>query len=440
MSRRSVLAAGGHRVLGVAFLVLLLFFVWGTYAIFTKKFVDFVPVTLETSSIGLQLPALADVKIRGVIVGDVREIDSSGEGATLSLAIDPAQADIIPANATARIVPKTLFGEKYVDLQVPEQPSSESISADAVIEESEVAIEVEKVLSDIYPLLRTVQPAQVNYTLTAMATALEGRGEEIGRNLVILDDYLRRTNPKIPLLVDDLRKLGAVSEVYRDVVPEVANLLRNSVTTGETFVEKEQKIQAFFSDVAGFSSTSRDFLEQNGENIIRLSDQGAAQLPLFEKYAPEYPCLLRSMVDWTPTMESAYRGFTLHINLETIPRQPRGYGTGDAPAYADKGGPMSDADCQAASGYSQANLPGTRYAPPLQTGVDGSVNKRVAPFGATDAAGEVDVTSGFAGTGAERSVVNSFAGPVMGVASDEVPDVATLLLGPLTRGTEVTVR
>ncbi len=83
MSRRSVLTAGGHRVLGVAFLVLLLFFVWATYAIFTKKFVDFVPVTLETSSIGLQLPALADVKIRGVIVGDVREIESTGDGATL---------------------------------------------------------------------------------------------------------------------------------------------------------------------------------------------------------------------------------------------------------------------------------------------------------------------------------------------------------------------
>ena len=72
MSRSSILAAGGHRVLGVAFLVLVIFSVWLTYAVFTKKFVDFVPVTLKTASIGLQLPALADVKIRGVIVGDVR--------------------------------------------------------------------------------------------------------------------------------------------------------------------------------------------------------------------------------------------------------------------------------------------------------------------------------------------------------------------------------
>ena len=247
-----------------------------------------------------------------------------GEGATLTLAIDPDKADIIPANATAQIVPKTLFGEKYVDLQVPDSPSAETISADSVIEESEVAIEVEKVLSDIYPLLRTVRPADINYTLTAMATALEGRGESIGENLVILDDYLRRTNPKIPLLVDDLRKLGSVSEVYRDVVPEIANLLRNSVTTGETFVAKEQKIQALFSDVAAFSSTSKDFLEQNGDNIIRLGEQGAAQLPVFEKYASEYPCLLGSMTRLGP--DDGERLPRLHP-----PHQPR-----DDPAPAPR--------------------------------------------------------------------------------------------------------
>jgi phospholipid/cholesterol/gamma-HCH transport system substrate-binding protein len=432
MSVRSVLGGGGHRVLGVAFLVLVLFFVWATYAIFTKKFVDFVPVTLKTSNIGLQLPMLADVKIRGVIVGDVREIDSSGEGATLSLAIDPERASIIPANTTAMIVPKTLFGEKYVSLQVPPSPSPQGIAAGATIHQTEVAIEVERVLSDLYPLLRTVQPAEINYTLTALANALEGRGEEIGENLEILDDYLARTNPKIPLLVDDLRKLGQVSEAYNAVVPEIANLLRNSVRTGNTFVDKEAKITALFTDVASFSATSKDFLEQNGDNIIRLSEQGQQQLPLFAKYSSEYPCLLQSMVRWSPRMENAYRDYTLHINLETIPRQPRGYDVRDDPAYADDRGPMSNDACRDAPSYSQKDLPGTRYAPRLKTGVDYPMGKRVAP--------SYDLTSGYAGTTAERSVVNAIAAPAMGVSTDEVPDVATLLFGPLARGTEVSVR
>ena len=82
---------------------------------------------------------------------------------------------------SARILPKTLFGEKYVALQVPARPSARSIRAGDVISESRVAIEVERVLSDIYPLLRTVQPAQLNYTLTALADALEGRGDRLGR-------------------------------------------------------------------------------------------------------------------------------------------------------------------------------------------------------------------------------------------------------------------
>jgi hypothetical protein len=51
-----------------------------------------------------------------------------------------------------------------------------------------------------------------------------------------------------------------------------------------------------------------------------------------------------------------------------------------------------------------------------------------------------DLTSGYAGTAAERSVVDAIAAPVMGVPVDGVPDVATLLFGPLARGTEVSVR
>ena len=427
-----ILVAIEHRVLGVAFLVLLLVFVWLTYAIFNKSFTDYADVTLKSAKLGLQLPDRADVKIRGVLVGEVTGARSTGDGVDLTLGLFPGKLSTIPSNVSARIVPKTLFGEKYVALQVPDQPSSQTIRAGDVITESEVGIEVEKLLSDLYPLLRTVQPAQINYTLNALATALDGRGERIGQNLEILDGYLKKTNPQIPLLVDDLRKLGQVSEVYREVVPEVANLLRNSVTTGNTFVQKEEKIQALFSDVASFSSTSRDFLEQNGDNIIRLSNQGQRQLPLFAKYSSEYPCLVQSMVDWAPSMESAYRGYTLHINLETIPKQPRGYEVRDDPQYTDSRGPISTGSCRAAPKYSQKNLPGTRYAPRLDDGVDYPVGKRVAPG--------FDVTSGFAGTTAERSVVNAIAASAMGVASDEVPDVATLLFGPLARGTEVSLR
>ena len=433
MSARSLVAAGGHRVLGVAFLALLMLGVYSTYAVFTKKFVDYVPVTLESSKIGLQLPMLADVKMRGVIVGEVREISTDGDGARLQLAIQPDKTNIIPANATARIEPKTVFGEKYVALQMPDRPMDERIASGDVIRESEVSAELEQLLRDIYPFLRTVQPAELNYTLTALATALEGRGEQIGNNMVVLDDYLKRTNPQLPALVEDLRLLGQVSEEYRQAMPELGRLLRNSVTTGNTLVAKEQKIHALFNDVASFSSTSKDFLETNGDNIIRLGEVSVPQLRLYEKYAPEYPCLLQGMSNWIPKMDSGWRGHALHINLETIPTQPTGYSPSDMPEYNAKNG----AHCETlpTPPYSQAN-PGPQ--PPMSA-VDDGVEDGHGKFAPRAATG-FDMTSGYAGTAAERSVVDAIAAPVMGVPVDGVPDVATLLFGPLARGAEVSVK
>ncbi|HJR40185.1 MAG TPA: MCE family protein [Nocardioidaceae bacterium] len=422
-----------HRMFGVAFLALLVFFGWLTYAIFNKQFTDYVKVDLLASKTGLQLPDNADVKIHGVLVGTVRDREVTDDGVRLSVGLDPDMVGVIPAGVTARIIPKTLFGEKYVALQVPAAGAGTHIEAGDVIEQSEVAIEVEQVLNDFYPLLRAVQPAEINNTLTAVSTALEGRGEQIGANLAVLDDYLKQVNPQIPALVEDLRLLSEVSDTYRQVLPEVARFLRNSVTTGNTFVAKEQKIQALFADVAGFSATSREFLEQHGDNIIRLGELGQAQLPTFAKYSPEYPCLLKGIVGAAPLQAEAFRGYTLHINLEVLPNQPRGYTPADDPVYGDKRGP----NCLdlPADPYSQANLPPVSIVPDLVDGVDEPTGKlRAAP------APGLELTSGFAGTTAERDLVNAIAAPVMGVPVDQVPDIGSLLFGPLARGTEVTLR
>ena len=428
-----------HRVLGVAFLVLLLLGVWFTYAVFNQSFTSYDKVTLLASKTGLQLPDRADVKLRGVIVGEVLGSEVTSQGVRLTLGLFPSKRTDVPADVSARIIPKTLFGEKYVSLQVPQRTSLsqvvDPIQPGAQIHEARVSFEIEQLLRDIYPFLRTVQPAELNYTLTAMATALEGRGEAIGHNMTVLNDYLKRTNPQIPGLVADLRMLAQTSDVYREAVPELARVLRNSVTTGRTFIEKEQKIQALFDDVAAFSSTSRDFLEANGDNIIRLGQLGARELPVYAKYAPEYPCLLDGIVRAIPRQDQSFRGKTLHINLEPLRKQPRGFGPQDKPIYGDKRGPENVSLCrQAINGrWGQQNLPPSSLVPNIKDGVDEPLGKeRPAPV--------FDLSSGYAGTSGERTVVNSVAAPVLGVSADQVPDVASLLFGPLARGTEVGLR
>ena len=122
-----------HKLLGVVFLALVVLAGYLVYATFTKKFTDYDRVKVETSVIGLQLPARADVKIRGVIVGEVLDMSATADGAELTLGLFPSQVHTIPGNVTASIVPKTLFGEKYVSLIIPDDPSASSIQALSLI-------------------------------------------------------------------------------------------------------------------------------------------------------------------------------------------------------------------------------------------------------------------------------------------------------------------
>jgi phospholipid/cholesterol/gamma-HCH transport system substrate-binding protein len=416
------------RLLGVVFIGILLLGVWLINAVFTQKFVSFDEVTLDTDTIGLQLPTRADVKVRGVIVGQVLDAESEANGAVLTLGIKPDKIREIPENVTASILPKTLFGEKYVELVVPSDASSKALTEGDRITQTQLPIEVEKVLNDIYPLLRAVQPAELNYTLNALAGALEGRGDDIGKNIETFDSYLKRMNPQIPALIEDLRLLSKVSGTYADVAPQIAETLRNTVKTGNTLLSREQKLNAFLKDVTAFSGTAKTFLDNNGSNIVRLGQLSEPQLQLLNRYSPEFPGLLRGLVDQAPNLASTFRGFVFHIDLITLPRQPRGYGAQDVPVLGADNGP----DCV---GLPKPPIP-LKNVPNLNDGVDGLKRgdaQRTAP--------QVDasLTGAAAGSG-QKAFFNALTAPVLGLAADDVPDLTTLLFGPLATGTEVSVR
>ena len=426
-----------HKVLGIVFILLLMAGIYGTYAIFAKKYADYDEVTLQTSKIGLQLPVRADVKIRGVIVGEVLGFDTTSEGAEVTLGLYPSQTDTIPANVTGAIVPKTLFGEKYVSLEIPGgTPSAEHIEAGATIERTQVSIEVEKVLSDLYPLLRTVQPAEINMTLNAIATALEGRGDELGENLETVDSYLKRLNPQIPDIVEDLRLTAQVSDTYADVMPQIASILRNTVTTTSTLEDRDTKVRALYTDVAAFSDTANAFLQDNGDNLIRLSELGAAQLEVFAKYAPEYPCLTGGIVNAGKLQAEAFRDFTLHIVLEPLPNQPRGYGVQDKPHYGEDRGPS----CLnlPSPPWSQSNP--VRHQPNMNDGVDEPTGKGTSRSAPGYYRSGYSSSTGYAGSPQESSLLKSLLGPGLGLTAADVPDLGVLLIGPMARGAEVSMR
>src|SRR5207302_10803210 len=112
---------GGHdrlstvrrRLLGLLLVAVVGAFLAATILFYNQAFTPIVPVTLKADHTGNELSAGSDVKVRGMLVGTVKSVSTSGDGAVIDLALQPGVVDQIPANVTAQLLPKTLFGERY---------------------------------------------------------------------------------------------------------------------------------------------------------------------------------------------------------------------------------------------------------------------------------------------------------------------------------------
>ena len=339
---------------------------------------------------------------------------------------------------TGSILPKTLFGEKYVSLLVPDGSASPRARETRWRPGTRSSAPRSRSRSrrcsptSTPPARRPARRPQLH--LNALATALDGRGEAIGENLETLDGYLKRLNPRIPALLEDLRLTATVSDVYSDVLPEIGQTLRNTIVTAQTLEGRDKKLRAMFSDVAAFADTSRVFLDENGDNIIRLEPALRGPAAGAGQVRPGVPCLLGGIVKAGSFQAEAFRGFTLHIVLETLPNQPRGYDAGDVPRLADKRGPH----CGGLPNppWSQKNV--YKGQPNFNDGVDrptGKGTSRVGP--ALDARRP---GSGFVGSPSESALINALVGPSLGLAPDDVDPLGSLLVGPLVRGEGVSLR
>src|SRR3954468_1109854 len=273
---------------------------------------DFTPadhVTVHIARAGLQLLPGSDVKERGLIVGSVEDISSTGDGADITLRLKPSEANQIPDNVSVRLLPKTLFGEKYVDLVPPAQPSGQFLADGAVIDEDQTSstLEIDEALNDLLPTLRAVPPAELNRTLTALATALTGRGEELGRTVEDADAYLKAFNPHLPELQHDLAAFATVSRTYSDAAPALLRMLGNLTVTSQTVVEQQQQISAFLDDVTGAADATRDLLARNADNLIAVNKVNRPVVSLLARYSPEFPCFFRGYAGLIPPIHDAVK-------------------------------------------------------------------------------------------------------------------------------------
>ena len=420
-------------IAGVASIVAIAVLVWFSIAIYNKDFAQVTMVTVKADRAGLQLAKFGDVRVNGALVGQVREVNQDGEQAEIKIALDPSAAEKIPSNVSVEILPTTLFGQKFVSLVRPETPSGEPLEDGAVIpaDRVETNVELSKVLSDLFPLLRAVQPADLNATLNALATALEGRGEQLGETADDLGQYLDAIDDELPTLREDLVELAEVADAYDVAAPDLLDVLDNVTVTSKTIVEKRQELDVFFSDLGGLADTSTRILRDNEQNLVRVGQVTEPVLSLLADYSPEFTCLLKGAANYAPILSRTFEGDWVKQFIEFFNPQWRVFDERDKPVYGEVGhGPWC-------AGLPKFTVPGKHYSFDQGSDLDENLPRSPVPNFGVFPPDWLNLTSGYAGTDTEKQIVNAMLSSDSGKAATDYGSLGSLLYGPVVREGEV---
>ncbi|MEU0545393.1 MCE family protein [Nocardia sp. NPDC005978] len=305
--------AGVGLVLGLVGLVVL------SLVSFAGGFTNTAEVTVASPRSGLVLDPDAKVKIRGVEIGKVAGIETVGDGARITLALDPEQLKLVPANAVVDIRSTTIFGAKYINFVAPENASKESLKPGATVAAADVTVEFNTIFQKLSDVLAMAQPEKLNATLLALGSALEGRGDKLGTMLADGDTFLKDINPSLPTLQEDLRKTASVAGTYADTVPDLLRTTDNLIVTGDTLVSQKSKVDDLLVNLIGLADTSGATLGESENDLIKSLQLLTPTTGLLNEYRTGLACVidgLGSNIDlMNRVMGGNFPGFGMNASI-----------------------------------------------------------------------------------------------------------------------------
>lgn len=294
--------------LGITFLAMLGLVIAGAIAQYRGAFRDTIIVSVESDRAGLTMDTGAPVKFRGVEIGDVHAIETDGGKVTIDLALDKEKLGRVPGNLTAQLVPPTAFGARYVQLSAPEGVNEGRISDGQVIAADHVTVEVDEAFTNLTKVLEAARPAQVNNALSAIAGAVDQRGEKVGDLISRTDDYLAVLNPHVDTLAADLRRADDVAAGYDAALPDLLRTLRNATTTSDTLVARQSDLRGLLDGLTAFSDETRALVRTSEVGLTRSVHLLEPVSGVLAKYSSELPCLVLGLQSANKLAERAVGG------------------------------------------------------------------------------------------------------------------------------------
>jgi len=282
-------------------------------------------LTMLAARSGLVMDPGSKITYNGVEIGRVAgisEIERDGKpAAKLDLDVDPQYIRLIPANVDADIQGTTVFGNKYVSLTSPKNPTSQRITPQHVIDARSVTTEFNTLFETLTSIAKKVDPVKLNLTLAAAAEALNGLGDKFGQSIVNANAILDDVNPQMPQIRHDIQQLAALGDTYASAAPDLFDSLRNAVSTARTLHRQEADLDAALLAATGLGNTGADIFARGGPYLQRGVADLVPTAQLLDTYSPELFCMVRNYHDIEPNAyaaEGGGDGYALRARTEVL--------------------------------------------------------------------------------------------------------------------------
>lgn len=172
-------------------------------------------ILLTSDRSGFGLDSKSTVKVRGVTVGSVEDVALSDEH-VVQIRLNIRKDVRIPASATARIEPLSVFGPKFINLIPGDGESTGPFLGDGdTITETLEPSEVIETLERISRLFDVIDAEDVSIILTEFGRGFDGLGATFGEvldNSSVIVDRAQQNSERIDALLADARTITAAFE------------------------------------------------------------------------------------------------------------------------------------------------------------------------------------------------------------------------------------
>lgn len=278
----------------------------------------------------------AGVQYQGVHVGSVIGIDAGVASSRLTMQLGEDGIAEIPASVVARIVPRTLFGDVFIELVPPENPEIGprlSDGAEVVFDTSDEAVQ----LADLYyraaDMLEQLRPEQLSIALDAVSQALEGRGEALGVTIDRMAALTEDLGPLVDTGIAAAPQMAAVAESMSAATDDVITVMQNASELSRIALEHEDGIARLLSGGAALGTQGADLLSANTDNMIAVVRNGAPVVGAFAGNTEGLDATLKNVGIFG---EAGARVFsTGRFNITAIAdfADPMPYTSADCPRY-----------------------------------------------------------------------------------------------------------